>query len=155
MLKTRIKMPQSLTKLYVHIVFSTKERLPLLADVNKSELHNFISKIFIEHDSQVIKINNMSDHIHILINQSKKHDISTLIKHVKQSSSKWLKTKTNSRFSWQRGYSAFSISQSNLDVVTQYIENQEEHHRNFSYQDELRKLLKAYDIEHNEEYLWD
>ncbi|MEA1972093.1 MAG: IS200/IS605 family transposase [Candidatus Cloacimonadota bacterium] len=151
-------MPQSLSKLFVHIIFSTKDRFPFFTDENiKQETILYISKCVNNLDSQMIQINIVKDHIHLLCNLSKIKSISELVAEIKRSSSLWLKTKGGkySKFYWQRGYGAFSVSESQKDKTIQYIKNQENHHNKISFKDEMLKFLEKNKIKYNLEYLWD
>jgi len=150
-------MPQSLAKVYVHIIFSTKNRLRFITKKIKNELYAYISGILINIKSDVIKINGTEDHLHVLCTLPRTISIAKLLEEIKKSSSKWIKTKGEewSTFSWQDGYGIFSISQSILQKTLDYIENQEEHHKEMSFQDELRKFLESYNIDYDEKYLWD
>lgn len=151
-------MPQSLSKLYTHIIFSTKYREPFLKDDNlRNQLYKYIGKIITEYDSHPIIINGTSNHIHILCILSKNISLSNLIGKIKRNSSKWIKNKRKrlKNFYWQRGYGAFSINESIKDDVIKYIKNQEKHHRKMSFKQEYRKSLNNYDISYSEKYVWD
>jgi len=108
-------------------------------------------------DSPAVIINSMNDHVHILFHLSKNYALSKVVEEVKKSSSKWLKTKDPSlqKFGWQRGYAAFSVSQSSIDAVKHYIDTQNEHHRTRTFQEELLDFLTKYQVEYNEQYIWD
>lgn len=150
-------MPQSLAKLYVHLIYSTKNRDRVLTDAVRDELHRYTCGILREWDSPAIAVNSVEDHIHLLFVLSKNHSISHIVEQVKTGSSKWIKTKAASfaGFHWQGGYAAFSVSQSNVAEVVRYIEGQKEHHRVRSFQDELREFFKRYEVEFDERYVWD
>ncbi len=150
-------MPQSLAQILVHIIFSTKNRFPFLKDEVRDELHRYMAAILKEHESPAILIGSVQDHVHILCSQSKNYSISKLIEEVKKGSSKWIKTRsaTYEKFQWQNGYGAFSVSQSNLESVQEYVANQEEHHRKLTFEEEFRSFLRKYQIEHDERYVWD
>lgn len=150
-------MPQSLSKLYVHLVFSTKDRRPWLQDEVCNQLHAYLGGTLNGLDSPPIEINTQPDHAHLLFLLARTRSIATVVGELKEESSKWLKRTFDglSSFHWQRGYSDFSVSQSNVDAVRTYIRNQQEHHRKVSFQDELRALLKKHEIEYDERYLWD
>jgi len=148
---------QSLAKVYVHLVFSTKNQREIIdADIEK-ELHPYMAKLFRECDSPSIIINGASNHIHNLFLLSRKFTISQVVEKVKKTSSKWIKTKGKQykSFYWQNGYGAFSISQSHVDVVKKYISDQKPHHTKTSFKDEYIKLLQKYGIEYDERYVWD
>lgn len=150
-------MGQSLVKNYIHITFSTKNRTPLIYPPVQRELYSYIGAICREMDCLPIKIGGYSDHIHILCMLSKKIALMKLLEEVKSHSSKWLKTKdiTLKNFYWQNGYGAFSVNPSEIDKVIAYIENQKEHHKKKTFQDEYRAFLKKYKVEYDERYVWD
>ncbi|MHB9134315.1 MAG: IS200/IS605 family transposase [Armatimonadota bacterium] len=150
-------MSQSLSQLLVHLVFSTKHRVPMLHDDIRDELHAYTIGILRHYESPSIITNSVEDHGHILFSLSKNYALAKIIEEVKKGTSKWLKTKGPSyaSFYWQTGYGAFSVSPGDVEEVKRYIANQQEHHRTVSFQDELRALLRQYGIEFDERYLWD
>lgn len=150
-------MPQSLSRIYVHIVFSTKHRETILSEKIHSELYSYFAGVLKEHESPALKMGGTADHVHILCLLSKNYALAKIVEELKKSSSKWLKTKRPEfrSFYWQNGYGGFSVGQSGIDVVIQYIEKQEEHHHRMTFQEEYRKLLKKYRIEYDERYVWD
>ena len=150
-------MAQSLSRLWTHLIFSTKDRYPFLADrVIRAEMHSYLAEMLRKHDCETRIVGGVEDHIHALFALSRKHPIGSVVKEVKRTSSGWIKQTSRrfSRFYWQGGYAAFSVSQSNLDRVTRYIENQEEHHKRITFQDEYRAFLKAHMVEYDERYVW-
>ena len=151
-------MPQSLAKVLLHVVFSTKNRAPLLREkALRAELHRYIGGILTNLDCQPLIGGGVEDHVHILFVLSRTHPIADVIKETKRASSIWLKQRAPDLgdFAWQAGYGAFSIGFSQVDAVTAYIAEQEEHHRKVSFQDEFRELLRRYQIEYDERYVWD
>lgn len=150
-------MGQSLAQILVHIIFSTKERYPFLAPNIRPEVHAYAATVLKKLDSPAITINSVEDHIHLLCRLSKNHPICDLLQELKTSTSKWLKTKGGalSRFRWQNGYGAFSVSPSQALSVRRYIENQEKHHRRVSFQEEFRTFLRRHGVEFDERYVWD
>jgi REP element-mobilizing transposase RayT len=150
-------MSQSLAKNILHLIFSTKNRQPLITPEIRPDLHSYIGGILRHWESPAILMNSVADHIHILFCLSKNHALKVLVEEVKKGSSKWIKTKGREfdQFYWQAGYGAFSVSQSGVTAVCRYIENQESHHRRLSFQDELRAFLRKYGIEYDERYVWD
>src|SRR5688572_21124048 len=150
-------MSQSLVKNTVHLVFSTKHREPLIQPAIESELHAYLFGTCKNLECQPIRVGGDSDHVHILCALSKKLAIMKLLELVKVHSSKWIKTKGEpyQRFHWQDGYAAFSVSPWDVDKVAAYIDNQKEHHRHTTFQDELRELLVKHQLEYDERYLWD
>ena len=150
-------MAQSLTEIYLHFIFSTKERLPFIDSKIEEELHQYICGVCRNLASPVIKINGIQDHIHLLVRFEKMQSVSTFISEVKSSSSRWIKAKgpQYQEFSWQKGYGCFSISSTNIGGVKKYIENQKTHHQNISFKEELLWILKRSQINYNEKYLFD
>lgn len=151
-------MSQSLVKNLVHLVYSTKHRKPWLPDDVRDRLFAYQAGIFKRWESPAVVIGGVEDHVHALFLLSKNYALKKIVEEVKKGSSKWMKTDEGSRnknFLWQRGYAAFSVSQSNVEEVRKYIENQAEHHRRMSFQDELRLLFQRHGIEFDERYVWD
>jgi len=150
-------MPQSLSSILIHLIFSTKHREPFISPEIERELHPYMAKIFRALKSPALAIDGTRDHIHSLFALSRVITIADLVEEVKTESSKWIKTKgpefTN--FHWQSGYGAFSIGQSQVAAVRRYIQSQKEHHRRVTFQDEFRKFLKKYEIAYDERYVWD
>ncbi len=151
-------MPQSLAQIYLHLVFSTKGRTPFLTDPEfRSRIHAYLSGICKNMDSPSLRIGGTEDHVHIACRLSRKHSIAELVKKLKEKSSKWIKDQQPSLagFYWQAGYGAFSVSPAHVPALLEYIDNQEEHHRKESFQDEFRRILEKYLIEYDERYVWD
>jgi len=151
-------MPQSLANIFVHIVFSTKNRYPFLTgDDIKKQMYSYLGGTCNNLNCNVIIVGGSADHVHILCKLSRNISIAKLIGEIKRESSKWVKTKNRSlsKFAWQNGYGIFSIGKSEVERVKSYIFNQEEHHRRKNFQDEYRMFLKEYEIEYDERYVWD
>ena len=150
-------MGQSLVKNYIHIIFSTKLRAPLILESIENELYSYIGGICKQLECYPVKIGGYIDHIHILCMLSKKSPLMKLLEEIKAHSSKWIKTKddTLKKFYWQNGYGAFSVNPNEVDKVIAYIENQKEHHRKKTFQEEYRAFLKKYNVEFDEKYVWD
>ena len=150
-------MGQSLVKNYLHIVFSTKHRQSLISPAIEPELYSYLGGILNNLECNPIKIGGYTDHIHVLCLLSKKIALMKLLEEMKSHSSKWVKTKDESleNFYWQDDYGAFSVNPSEVDVVIAYIENQHEHHKNKTFQDEYRAFLKKYKVDYDERYVWD
>ena len=151
-------MPQSLSAVYVHLVFSTKDRLPLLQDRNvRLELHAYLSGVSKSLDCPPIEVGGVEDHVHILARLGRTISQAEWVKELKRVSSLWIKTKgvVYTNFEWQKGYADFSVSQSNLDAVKEYIQTQEAHHQKVLFKDELRALLRRHQLEWNENYVWE
>lgn len=147
-------MPQSLIKVLVHIVFSTKDRIDLIRPDIEDELYRYIHGIVKNRGARLIIGNGTANHSHLLVSLGK-NDVPALIGDIKRSTSLWLKTKGIKKFYGQRGYGAFSIGQSQAEEVSRYIRNQKEHHKKQSYQDEFRALRRKYEVEIDEEHCWD
>ena len=151
-------MSQSLSQIYLHLVFSTKHRQPFLRDeALRAEMHKYLGGACRDLKCPSLVVGGVEDHVHILCRLSKTMAVSDLLAELKRESSKWIKTKDAklSKFYWQDGYGAFSISPSHVDALKQYIANQAEHHRRESFQDEFRRLLRKYELECDERYVWD
>lgn len=150
-------MPQSLSSILIHLVFSTKNREPFITPAIETELHPYMAKIFRELKSPSLAIDGTNDHLHILFSLGRVIKVADLVEEVKTGSSKWIKTKGREfrNFHWQRGYGAFSIGQSNVAALKRYIRNQKQHHVRITFQDEYCKFLKAYGIDYDEKYVWD
>ena len=150
-------MPQSLTNILVHATFSTRDRRPVLQEDLRPEIFAYLAGIFRDEGCPSFLVGGHVDHIHALFRLSRTDTIAHLISEVKSSSSRWLKTKASylREFSWQSGYSGFSVSPSSVPQVLAYIRQQDEHHRTWSFQDELRRILQENETEYDERYLWD
>jgi REP element-mobilizing transposase RayT len=139
-------MPDSYCFLAVHIVFSTKDRLRFLSSKTAPVMHRYIAGIIKNCEGHPIIINGTDDHIHILCLMPKEMSIAKLVLTIKANSSKWFKANHNSKFSWQRGYSAFAVSKSVLSKVETYIKGQQEHHKKTSFMDEFKQLLEKHGL---------
>jgi REP-associated tyrosine transposase len=150
-------MPQSLAKIYLHLVFSTKDRDRVIHDAIRPDLHAYFGGVLHGMGCAPIEINSEPEHTHLLFLMSRTYSMAQVVEGLKTSSNQWLKAHGNrfDRFSWQRGYAAFSVSQSNADEVRSYIRNQREHHKKITFQDEIRAFLKRQDVEIDERYVWD
>ena len=147
-------MPQSLVKILVHVVFSTKNRVDLIHPEIEAGLYAYIHGIIENNKSKLIIGNGTTNHGHLLISMGKTIDISELVGDVKRDSSVWMKQHDKS-FYWQEGYGAFSIGESQVPRVMRYIAEQKEHHAKKSFEGEYRGLLKRYKVEYDERYVWD
>src|SRR5450756_967624 len=151
-------MPQSLSSVYIYLVFSTKERRPLLRDKpTRDALHAYLGGVSKTLECPSLIVGGVEDHVHLLCRFGRTLTQAEWVKELKRVSHGWLKEhgRDYADFEWQGGYAAFSVSQSNLEQVKQYIANQEEHHRKTTFQDELRILLRKHEIEFDERYVWD
>ncbi|MEI6408476.1 MAG: IS200/IS605 family transposase [Bacteroidota bacterium] len=150
-------MPQSLSQVYIHLVFSTKHRQPLIDDAIKPHLFNYLGGVCQIMECHPVRVGGHDDHVHILCTLSRKVAQMDLLEEIKKRSSKWIKTKGQKyhNFYWQDGYGAFSVSQSKIDSVIRYIENQDKHHKNNDFKYEFLMFLKKYKVPFDERYLWD
>jgi len=150
-------MSQSLVMNLIHLVYSTKHRQPWIPKDHRVGLDAYQAGILKEWDSPAVVIVGVEDHVHVLFALSKNHALKKIVEEVKKGSSKWMKIDgpRNPDFHWQAGYAAFSVSQSNLGEVKWYIENQEEHHRKMTFQDELRALFRRHGIAFDERFVRD
>ena len=151
-------MSQSLTQIYLHVVFSTKDRQPFLANKQiRERTHAYLAGTCKNLACPSLLVGGVEDHVHLLVRFSKNIAVADFIGKLKRESSKWVKLQDGllKSFYWQNGYGAFSISPSHVEAVREYIAGQEEHHRHESFQDEFRKLCKKYGVEIDERYVWD
>jgi len=150
-------MPQSLSFLLVHLVFSTKDRASVLDAEVRPKLHAYLATVARNADCECFRVGGVADHVHLAIRLARTVAAANLIEELKTSSSKWLKAQSPAlaAFAWQRGYGAFSVGPSDLDALLQYLDNQEEHHRTRTFQEEYRAFLKKYGIVFDERYVWD
>ena len=152
-------MPQSLTKIWIHIIYSTKNCVGFLNDKTlRQNMHAYLVSVHRVYESPALIIGGAADHVHILCTLSNNYTASKLIGETKRHSSEWAKhqgTAETTQFQWQTGYGVFSVSESNVDSVRNYIENQEEHHRTVIFQEEFRQFLDKYNMEYDERYVWD
>jgi len=150
-------MPQSLVKIYLHIIFSTKDRLPIIQPNIEVELYKYLAGTLKALDSRALVINGTANHIHILNLLSKNHAVCNILEDIKKNSSKWIKTKGTEyqNFYWQAGYGAFSVSQSKVGKIKNYILNQKKHHQTCTFKEEYVKILNEYNVKFDERYIWD
>ena len=150
-------MPQSLAKIYLHLVFSTKDRERVLPVKLKEDFHAYLGGIIYGVDGLPVEINSEPEHVHLLFLLSRTHSVADVVQALKTGSNEWLKAKDPRyrQFQWQRGYAVFSVSQSCVEEVRAYIRGQAEHHQRISYQDEVRAFLKRHEVEYDEKYVWD
>ena len=151
-------MPQSLSLVHIHLIISTKNRAPFLRDSDlRSEMHAYLGGISANLDCPPTLVGGVEDHVHLLCRLGRTISTADWVKELKRVSSKWIKEHNPQlqSFSWQAGYGAFSVSASNVEMVRAYIAGQEDHHRESSFQDEYRALLRKHGIEWDERYVWD
>jgi putative transposase len=149
-------MPQSLSRVLVHIIFSTKNRMRLIKPAMEQDLFAYMARILDEHGAHPIKIGGAEDHVHILCGLPRTMALCDLLERVKKRSSKWIKTMGPQYrgFSWQGGYGVFSVGESGVEKVKRYIAGQKKHHRTVTFKDEFREFLDRYRIEYDEKYCW-
>ena len=149
-------MPQSLANILVHVIFSTKNRQPLIAPDILPRLHGQLGAIIRHQEAVPLGIGGVEDHVHILLRLPPKIAFSSLVRDIKALSSKWMhETLDVPAFAWQSGYGAFSVSEMKVQETLQYIAGQREHHREVTFQDEFREFLRRHNIEFDERYVWD
>jgi putative transposase len=150
-------MPQSFGALYFHLIFSTKNRIPLITPELQPRLYEFIGGTLSKRKCCLLAASGIADHIHLLASLSRESSVADTIRDIKSISSGWIHTEfpRSSDFAWQSGYAAYSVSYSNLDSVRIYLANQAEHHRIKSFQQEYIEFLTRHDMEYDERYIWD
>ena len=150
-------MPQSLADLNIHIIFSTKNRQPLILPDVADRLYSYMGGIIRPHRSVLLAAGGVADHVHLLVSLARDLSVSDLLRLIKTNSSVWIHDTfpALAHFGWQDGYGAFSVSHSQIELVRAYIAGQAEHHRTRTFQDEFREFLKRHGIEYDERYVWD
>ncbi len=150
-------MPQSLSLVIIHVIFSTKDRFPFIEPDVRPALHSYLATVARNAGCEAYRIGGVADHVHSAIRLSRTVTSADLVETLKTSSSKWMKTQFAdlADFSWQRGYGCFSVGPSDLEALRAYIDNQEEHHRTRTFQDEFRMFLNKYGVNYDEAYVWD
>ncbi|MGG7467188.1 IS200/IS605 family transposase [Chryseobacterium arthrosphaerae] len=150
-------MPQSLVKNYVHIVFSTKYRNDFIDEEIEQELYSYIAVLCRDFECRALQIGGTDNHIHILCRLSQKIPLMKLVQEIKAHSSKWIKTKGKKyeNFFWQDGYGAFSVSEKDVQMITNYIKKQRQHHQKQDFKNELIGILEKHKMDYDEKYLWD
>jgi REP element-mobilizing transposase RayT len=150
-------MPQSLSFALMHIVFSTKDRYPFFSDEIMKSLHAYLAEVARNRECECYRVGGVADHVHLALRLSRTMTIAKLVEDLKTSSSKWLKTQSGElvNFAWQRGYGAFSVGPMDLPALEKYIDQQKEHHRVKTFQEEYRAFLTKYAIPFDERYVWD
>jgi putative transposase len=150
-------MARSLAFLLIHVVFSTKDRMPLLEASVRPDLYAYLATIIRNNQCECFRVGGVADHVHLAIRLDRKANVADLVAELKASSSKWLKGHSPKlmKFAWQRGYGAFSVGPADLNALIHYIDTQETHHAKQDFQAEFRAFLAKYGIECEERYLWD
>ncbi len=150
-------MPQSLTKIYIHLVFGTKRRAPYIDSAIEKQLHDYLYVAMRNMGCKPIAINGIENHVHCLFSSNKNLSLVDAVQELKSSSSKWIKTKglKYSPFYWQNGYGAFSVSETHVKKVIRYIEIQKIHHKDNTFEEEYIELLNENSVEYDERYFLD
>ena len=150
-------MPQSLSQVILHLIFSTKNRAPWLDTDVRPRMHAYLATICRDLDAEAFRVGGVADHVHLVVTLPRPLSQSALVEEIKKLSSKWITglDPKYRQFYWQRGYGAFSLGRSQLDAVVKYVSEQEEHHRKVTFQDEFRRVLKKYGVPFDERYVWD
>ncbi len=147
-------MAQSLSQVYIHYVFSTKNHYPFISEILRPELQSYIIGTLTGIGSYTLELFANPDHIHLLVTLPRTITIAELVSKIKTASSKWMKKNGVVQFDWQDGYAAFSVSSSKIETVKRYILNQTNHHLIISFKDELRRFFEEYQIKFDERYVW-
>ncbi len=150
-------VPQSLSDIRIHVIFSTKNRESFIDESIQMEVFSYLTAVVKKAGAFAYQVGGVEDHIHAHIGLGRTVTVSKLIEELKSSSSKWIKTLGShyKSFAWQRGYGAFSISGSHAEALNLYIVNQQQHHGTVSFEDEYRRILNAYHVSFDERYVWD
>lgn len=148
-------MSRTFTNLLAHVVFSTKDREPLIIPEVRNELHAYLGGLTRELKGKAYGINGTRDHVHMLVSLPPTVSTSEAMRFIKANSSGWVHDKWQKAFAWQLGYGAFSVSKSNVPEVLQYISHQEAHHRRVLFKDEFVEFLRKHEIDYDERHLWD
>ena len=149
-------MAQSLSQIMLHLIFSTKDREPIIPNELQDELYRYLASACNAHGSHAYRVGGTADHVHIACTLSRTVTVSKLLEEVKKSSSKWIKERDRrcAGFAWQGGYGAFSLGQSQLETVIQYIDRQKEHHAKKTFKEEFIEFLRKYKVDYDERYVW-
>lgn len=148
-------MPQSLSLVIIHLVFSTKDRTPNLTKQITTDLYPYLANIVRNIGCECYRIGGAPDHVHLAIRLSRTTSIAKLVELTKTNSSKWLKTQSVKDFAWQNGYGCFSVAPADLNPLLRYLDTQEEHHKKYDFKEEFLALLGKYGIEYDERHIWD
>ena len=149
-------MPATYSRILLHFVFSTKQRSRMITADLQSRLYAYIGGIVRDEKGALYEIGGMPDHVHLLIRWRTDESVATLMRNVKSHSSLWVHQTfpTMSAFAWQEGYGVFSVSESQIEMVHNYIRNQEHHHHVTTFEEEFVAFLKAHNVEYDERYIW-
>ena len=147
-------MPSTHVSLHSHLVFSTKDRLPLISTDWRERLHAYLGGIVKGLGGTPLAIGGTVDHVHLLVGLRSSHRLDYVLRDIKADSSEWIHRELRARFAWQKGYGAFSVSPASLESVTRYVSNQASHHQRVTFQEEYLHLLKISGVEYDERYIW-
>ncbi len=147
-------MAHSYTKLLYHLVFSTAKRQPLITEKLRSPLYDYLGGTVRGLDGVAIELGGVEDHVHLLVRMPRTIAVDEFLQKLKANSSGWVTRANGIKFNWQRGFGAFTVSESQVEKVRRYIQNQVEHHRKVSFEQEFKAMIKAHQVEFDEEYLW-
>jgi putative transposase len=150
-------MPQSLSQVILHLIFSTKDRQRWLDQAIAARMRAYLATVCRDSDCEAYRVGGVADHVHLAVRLARTTTQADLVEKIKKTSSAWIKEQGNvyHPFFWQRGYGAFSIGFSQLESLLRYVDTQEEHHRTKTFQEEYRELLQKYHVEFDERYVWD
>lgn len=147
-------MPHTYTNLLYHIVFSTKERRPFIRPEFETRLYEYVGGTIRGIGGTCLEIGGIEDHIHLIVKLKPTINVSNFLEKLKPSVTSWARPIVHPQFEWQDGYGAFSIGESQIPGVSRYIRNQQEHHKNQTFEDEFKAMLNAAEIDFDERYLW-
>ena len=147
-------MSRTFSNLLTHLIFSTKDRAPLIRKDMRDELHAYLGGLTRELEGKAYGVNGTNDHVHMLVNLPPRVSVSDAMRFIKANSSAWARNRWKRVFAWQLGYGAFSVSKSNAQQVLKYIADQESHHRRVAFREEFINLLQKHGIDYEERYLW-
>ena len=148
-------MPSTHTSLHYHLIFSTKGRVPSIEPTLRARIHAYLGGVIRGTSGVALDVGGTADHVHLVVGLKPTHTLADIVRVLKGDSSKWIHDELGLKdFAWQEGYGAFTVSKSDVDAVRRYVQDQEEHHRKRSFQDEYRALLEKHGIDFDERYLW-
>ncbi len=152
-----LAVPQSLGFVLVHVVFSTKDRRPVLKETVRGEMHRYLAAVLSGSENVCVRVGGVDDHVHVAMYLGRTESVSRVVERLKVSSSKWVKTKGPefARFRWQRGYAAFSVGLADRAALVRYIDGQEAHHQRRDFQGEMRAMFEKYGVAFDERFVWD
>jgi putative transposase len=149
-------MPQSLSRILLHLIFSTKNRASYFTDpAIRNDLHGYLAATANHLGCTAICVGGVADHVHVVCSLGRTLSVATIVAKLKVSSNLAVRERYLAQFSWQNGYAAFSVSESTLEAVVQYVSDQETHHKTITFQDEYRAFLKRHNVSSDERYVWD